>query len=128
MKNTRGFTLIEVMVTIIVVGITTAALSSMFISIRNIQLQSSYYDTAHRAAVRQVEKLRNDSYASLTAGQAIDFTTDIPSTLPSRNGSAVISAPSADLRRVDATVTYKIQGTTRTVVISSLIGEIGITQ
>lgn len=128
MKKEGGFTLVEILITILMVGVASASLTSIFISIRNIQLQSSYYDLANRAAARQIELLRNDSYATLTAGQNINFTSDLPTTLPNRSGTAVISAPSEGLRRVDATVTYKAQGQTRTVTLSSLIGEIGITQ
>ena len=128
MKKNAGFTLVEIIVTIAVLGIATASISSVFISIRNIQLQNRYLDTANRAAAREIESLRNDSYATLVAGTTIDFTSSVPATLPNRSGSAVISSPAADLRRVDATVTYKAQGKTRTVTLSSLIGEIGITQ
>lgn len=128
MRREGGFTLVEVMVTIVMVGIATASLTSIFISIRNVQLQATYYDTADRAAAREIESLRNDSYDSLTAGSTINFTSSLPSILPHASGSAVISSPSADLRRIDATVTYKAQGTTRSVELSSVIGEIGITQ
>ena len=128
MKNDGGFTLVEIVVTILMIGIATASLSSMFITIRNIQLQTAYYNTAHRAAAREIESLRNDSYTTLVAGQTINFTNSVPSILPNRTGSAVISSPSEGIRRIDATVTYKSQGKTRTLTLSSLIGEIGITQ
>jgi len=128
MKNDGGFTLVEIVVTILMIGIATASLSSMFITIRNIQLQTAYYNTAHRAAAREIESLRNDSYTTLVAGQTINFTNSVPPILPNRTGSAVISSPSEGIRRIDATVTYKSQGKTRTLTLSSLIGEIGITQ
>jgi prepilin-type N-terminal cleavage/methylation domain-containing protein len=128
MNKSGGFTLVEIVITILLLGISVASLSSVFISIRNIQVQTGYYDTANRAAAREIESLRNDSYATLTAGQNIDFTADLPANLPGGNGKATISAPSDGLRRVDATVTYTSQGKTRTVTLSSLIGEIGITQ
>lgn len=128
MQKSGGFTLVEVLVTILLLGVCVASLSSLFISIRNIQVQTSRYDTANRAAARQIESLRNDSFATLTAGQTINFTSDLPENLPNRSGIATISAPSEGLRRVDATVTYTSEGKTRTVTLSSLIGEIGITQ
>lgn len=128
MKEEGGFTLVEIIVTIMLLGIATASLSSIFISIRNIQVQTYYFDTANRAASRQIEALRNDSYAGLTAGQTINFTANLPATLPNRSGTAVISSPTEGLRRVDATVSYSSQGKTRSVTVSSLIGEIGITQ
>lgn len=128
MKKDAGFTLVEILMTILLLGVATASITSVFISIRNIQLQSAYYDTAHRAAAREIESLRNDSYASLTAGQTINFTSSLPASLPNATGTAVISAPTESLRRVDATVSYKSQGKTKTFTLSSLIGEIGITQ
>lgn len=128
MKHAGGFTLVEIVVAIMLLGIVTASLSSLFISIRNVQQQTAHYDSANRAVSRQIESLRNDSYSELVAGQTIDFTSSLPTTLPNRSGTAVISAPSDGLRRIDATVTYKSQGKTRTVTQSSLIGEIGITQ
>lgn len=128
MEKNAGFTLVEILVVIAMLGVATASITSVFISIRNIQLQTAYYDSANRAAAREIESLRNDSYVSLTAGQTIDFTSDLPSLLPNRTGQAVISSPSDGIRRVDATVTYRAQGKTRTLTLSSLIGEIGITQ
>lgn len=128
MNKDGGFTLVEIMVTILMVGIATAGLSSIFISIRNVQLQTAMYDTATRAAQRQIESLRNDSYVSLASGSTINFTSSLPTSLPQATGVVAVSTPAADLRRVDVTVTYKAQGVTRTVVESSLIGQIGITQ
>jgi prepilin-type N-terminal cleavage/methylation domain-containing protein len=124
----NGFTLVEIVIAILVFGIATAAISSMFISIRNVQLQTSYYDTANRAAGREIESLRNNGYGSLTDGQVIDFTTSLPALLPHGHATATVSQPTAGLRRIDSTVTYTTEGVTRSVTLSSLIGEIGITQ
>lgn len=124
-----GFTIVELLVTIIIIGIITASLSSLFISTQNIQKKTTYMDTAIRAAQREVEVLRNDNYSTLTAGQTIDFTSQLPTSLPSsRNGTAVVSEPVADLKRVDVTVTYNEGGKQQKVILSSLIGVIGITQ
>jgi prepilin-type N-terminal cleavage/methylation domain-containing protein len=123
-----GFTIVELLVTIAIIGITTASISSIFISIQHIQTQTSYVDTATRAAQREIETLRNDNYAELTPGQTINFTSQLPSSLPGGSGSAQVSQPTSDLRRVDVTVSYKSDGTQRSVELSSLIGVIGIAQ
>jgi prepilin-type N-terminal cleavage/methylation domain-containing protein len=130
MKHSQnGFTIVELLVTILIVGIVTAALSSLFISIQNVQKRTSYVDAAMRAAQREVEVLRNDNYGTLTAGQTIDFTDQLPAILPSsRSGTAVVSEPTADLKRVDVTVSYDEGGKQQKVMLSSLIGVIGITQ
>lgn len=114
--------------TIAIVGITTASLSSLFISIQNVQKQTTYVDTATRAAQREIETLRNDDYSTLTPGQSIDFSDQLPSVLPSASGTVQVSQPATDLRRVDVTVSYKADGDQRNIMLSSLIGVIGITQ
>lgn len=129
MRDSAGFTIVELLVTIAIIGITTASLSSLFISIQNVQRQTVYTDSATRAAEREVETLRNDNYESLTPGQSIDFSDQLPSSLPSGStGSVAVSQPADDLRRVDVTVTYTANGQQRKVELSSLIGVIGITQ
>lgn len=129
MKNTQaGFTIVELLVTIAIIGITTASVSSIFISIQHVQQQTTYTDMATRAAQREIETLRNDNYAELTPGQTLDFSSQLPNALPNATGSAVVSQPTNDLRRVDVSVSYKSEGTQRTIELSSLIGVIGITQ
>lgn len=126
--NSGGFTIVELIVTILLIGIAIGSISGIFISIRNIQLQTALYDTATRAAAQEIESLRNDSYDNLSSGQTIDFTSSLPSILPYASGSVSVSTPAADLRRVDVTVTYLSEGVTRTIEESSIIGQIGITQ
>ena len=56
----KGFTIVELLVAILIIGITTASISSLFISVQGVQRKSSYLDSATRAAQRQVESLRNE--------------------------------------------------------------------
>lgn len=117
------------MVTIILIGLTVGWLSTLFITSQGIQHQTQYTDAATRAAQREIETLRNDNYASLTPGQNIDFSNDLPSGLPSGStGTVEVSQPTSDLRRVDVTVSYQSNGKQRQVTLSSLIGVIGIAQ
>jgi len=129
-KNRQaGFTIVELVVTIAVVGVATAGLSSLFVSTQAIQRKTTYVDTATRAAQREIEDLRNDNYSSLTPGQTIDFTAQLPATLPrGSTGTVQVSQPATDLRRVDVTVSFTSGGSQRNITLSSLIGVIGITQ
>jgi prepilin-type N-terminal cleavage/methylation domain-containing protein len=124
-----GFSLVELVIALAVIGIAAAGITSLFISIRNVQTQTSYVDLATRAAQREIELLRNDNYGSLTPGQTIDFTDQLPGSLPrGRTGTVQVSQPTDDLRRIDVTVKYLSGGQQRTITLSSLIGVIGITQ
>lgn len=127
-SSRSGFTVVEVLVTIIIMGVAIGSISSLFISARNVQVQTLRYDQATRAAAKQIESLRNNNYSSLVSGSTINFTSSLPSSLPNATGTAAISAPAADLRRADVTITYVSYGKTRTVKLSSLIGQIGISQ
>lgn len=128
-QREEGFTIVELLVSIALLGITAAVISATFISIRNIQSRTLYADLATRAAQREVETLRSANYGSLTAGQTIDFTSSLPTQLPkTKNGSVVVSQPATDIRRVDVTVNYTTGGKQRSVVLSSLIGALGLTR
>lgn len=129
MRSQHGFTLAEVMITLVIVGALMIGLGTLFISIQRVQAQASYIETANRAAQREIETLRNGTYNSLTPGQTIDFTAQLPSSLPSgATGTVTVSEPVAGLRRVDAMVTYRYGDISRDVTLSSLIGIIGVTQ
>lgn len=126
-KDQSGFTLVELLVTIVFMGVMIASIANIFISIQNVQKHATWHDQATRAAQRQVETLRSNSYTSLTAGQTIDFTSQLPTSLPgNRSGIVNVSAPSEDIRRIDVTVTYSSGGQTKTVKLTALIGAIGL--
>lgn len=127
--NNFGFTLVELLVTILVVGVIFTGLSNIFISIQRTQVQTNYLETATRAAQQQIESLRNSNFNNLTPGENIDFSDSLPAILPQDStGVVVVSEPTPGLRRVDVTVTYEYGGQTQDVALSSLIGVIGIVQ
>lgn len=127
--DSSGFTLVELLVTIGVLALAMIGIATLFYSIQYTQQQSRYVDAATRAAQREVEILRNNSYNNLQPGQTINFTSDLPDNLPSnRTGTVVVTEPDPGLRRVDVTVRYTSYGRTQEVKLTSLIGVIGISQ
>ncbi|HEX7368124.1 MAG TPA: hypothetical protein VF261_00520 [Candidatus Saccharimonadales bacterium] len=126
--NDEGLTIVELIVTIIVLGILVIAITNLFIGIQHEQRQAGFLVSATHAAQTEVETLRNNSYTSLTNGQTIDFTSQLPSNLPQATGTVQVSTPAADLRRVDVTVSYAADNSTHQVTLSSIIGVIGISQ
>lgn len=123
----EGFTLIEMLITIVVLGIAITAISMLYFDMQNVQTASRNLDLATRAAQTEIEVLRNNSYNSLTPGQNIDFTSSLPAQLSGgKSGTVVVSQPADGLRRVDVTVDYTDNGTAKSVELSSTIGVIGI--
>lgn len=128
-KGEDGFTLIELIVTITIMGILIVGIVNLYITIETSQRKSYHLEVANRAGERQIEVLRNAQFGSLTPGEDIDFTTSLPNDLPEpRSGIVEVSEPESGLRRVDVTITYKDGGGSRTIRQSSLIGIIGISQ
>lgn len=127
--NQSGFTLVELAITVAVMGIFISGVVSLFVNIQNAQTHTRYLESATYAAQTEIESLRTINYNNLSEGQTIDFTNQLPDTLPSGStGTVVVSEPIVGLKRVDVTVTYSYKGQTRNVSLSSLIGVLGITQ
>ena len=124
-----GFTIVELLVTIVVLGIVIGSLGGLYYLMQITEVQSQHYDLAVRAARTEIEELRNNGYASLTPGSSINFTSSLPAQLPhDKQGSVAISQPLPELRRVDVTITYTDHGKSQTVELSSNIGIVGLGQ
>lgn len=124
-----GFTLVELLVAVVVLGIAIAGISGLYYNMQVMQARSQNRDIATRAARTEIEVLRNNSYASLQPNTTLDFTSSLPTSLPSdRTGSVAITQPVDGLRRVDVSVTYTDHGQGEKVELSSDIGIIGIGQ
>lgn len=127
-RKESGFTLVELLVSIAVIGIVVTVVTTLFLSIQSTQRRTAYMETATRAAQRQMESLRNNNYNNLTAGQSIDFTNQLPASLQDRSGTVTVSEPSPGLKRVDISVVYYEGDDQQEVNLSSLVGILGITQ
>ena len=124
-----GFTLVELLISIAVIGIVGVGIAALFYTVQYTQRRALYHDTATRAVQREIEVLRNSSYNSLPNGQDIIFTNDLPDILPgNKSGRVRVSEPTPGIKRVDVVVIYYDKGQKQEVNMSSLIGVIGIAQ
>lgn len=129
MKDQSGFTIVELLATIVVFGIASLGIANLFYSMQYVQQQASHLDIATRAAQREVEVLRNNTYNALVVGQTIDFSSSLPDALPqNKSGTVTVTEPSPGLKRVDVSVTYMDGSKQQQVQLSSIIGVLGLSK
>ena len=61
-----GFTLVELLISIAVIGIVGVGIAALFYTVQYTQRRALYHDTATRAVQREIEVLQNSSYNSTT--------------------------------------------------------------
>jgi prepilin-type N-terminal cleavage/methylation domain-containing protein len=129
LKNKEdGFTLVEIIVSIVVIGIVVTTVTGLMLLIQSTQRRTSYMETATRSAQLQMESLRNNNYNNLVVGENVDFTNQLPTSLKNKSGTVIVSEPYTGLKRVDISVVYSEGSTQQEVKLSSLVGILGITQ
>jgi len=127
LKHRDGFTVVELLVTIVVSGVIISAIFALFMTIQGTQRSAILMSSATRAGEAKIESLRNLTYTSLPLGET-DFTSELPSNLRGAKGTLIVTDKEAGIRRVDITITYKDSSKERRVELSSLIGRLGIGQ
>jgi prepilin-type N-terminal cleavage/methylation domain-containing protein len=128
-ENKKGFSIVELVVAIALLGGLAASASSFVLGINNIQKRVKHRESALRTAQNQMETLRNEKYNTLENGVDIDFTSSLPDDLPpNKSGTVSVSEPMAGIKRVDVVVSYQDGNTPHTVKLSSLIGQIGLSK
>lgn len=128
-QKEAGFTLVELLVTIVITGLVVVAVSTLLITIEGTQRSTRLLETATRAGEQEIESLRNNSYNTLEPGEDIIFSDELPEALPEpRSGVVEVSEPIDGVRRVDVSIGYRDGNKQKTVRLSSLIGQIGVGQ
>lgn len=127
LQKQQGFTIIESLTGIVVIGVIVLGVATIFWTGQAHLQRSEAYDAAVREANRKIESMRNNTYSALAAGEIDDFSDELPSSLPSGStGTVAISEPESGLKRVDVTIEYTVNGQQEEVKMSSMIGILGI--
>ena len=127
-RTSDGFTLVELLVSIAVAAIVTAALSQVVTSYVHVAQRGRYLNLANAYAEAKIESLRNTGYNGLSLGTT-SLTGELPTQLPpSRSASMTITSPSSGIKQVDLTISYKDQGQSNTYSYTTYVGELGVGQ
>jgi prepilin-type N-terminal cleavage/methylation domain-containing protein len=129
-KLTNGFTILEVVVTIVVASLVISGLSVMVNNIRVINNRSGDLVQINSIIEDKIEQLRSRTYLSLSNGN-YDFTNELPPTIAkSKQASYAVSSVngSSYLKKVVLTITYNDFGKAKTLSYVTYIGELGVGQ
>lgn len=128
-KSDSGFSIVELLIAIAMIGVIAGSATSFLVGINNIQQKISYKENALRAATTEMESLRNAKYNTLENGVNIDFTADLPENLPNdKQGIVYISEPVTGLKKVIVEVTYTESSKQQKVKLVTMIGQIGLSK
>lgn len=122
----RGFTIVEVVVTIGVFGIGMVTLATLMASVQQSQRSARYLEVATQAARAKIEKIRNSEFDTITSGAS--FTSDLPAGLPAGStGTVTVSVPANAPRskHVDAKIVYPVGSLSKEVTISAYVDKPG---
>ncbi len=123
-----GFTLVELLVTIAVAAVVTLSLNQIVTNYVHLNERGRYLNLANSFAEAKIETLRNQGFNALNTGTTSltsQLTTQLP---PSRSASMTVTSPTAGLKQVDLTVSYKDQGKIVSYTYTTYVGELGVGQ
>lgn len=127
-ENAPGFTIVELLVTLVASAVMIGAVSLAVNSQSVIAQRHRDLVIANAYANSKVEELRSKGFLGLANGTT-DITGELPDELKApRNASLVISAYSTSIKEVDLSITYSERGTSRTLTYTTYIGELGVGQ
>jgi len=132
-NNQRGFTILEVVVTITVAGFIMIGLSVMMTNLYAVSDKSRDLILVNSTAEDKFEDLRSSTFLGLSDG-TYDFTTELPTSLGEPRSASYTIADSSlanvgpAVKEITMTITYTNRGSASTYEYSGYIGELGVGQ
>lgn len=127
-SSQAGFTLVELLVAIAVGAVVTLSLTQVVTGYIHLSQRGRYLNMTNAYAEAKIEALRNQGYNAVAVGTT-NLAAELPSKLPpGKSGNMVVTQPSAGLKQVDLTLSYKDQGQDNTYTYRTYLGELGVGQ
>lgn len=126
-----GFSLVEILIATVVIGMMVIAFGNIFIAIGSMQRENDNLYIANKAAEGVIEGLRNNHFNTLVAdGIPHEYTSEVSNYyLPDpKQATVTITEPTPGLKRIEVSVTWKEGGRDKEVRQSAMLGQIGIAQ
>lgn len=126
-----GFTLVEIIVTIIVFALILPAVAAMVVSLQSINDRAREFSMVHALAQNKIEELRSEGFITVENG-TYPFTDELPDTL-SRPRLAeytvgLVDPDDPSLKQIVIEISYNDRGEQRTLTYETYLGELGVGQ
>lgn len=120
-RDSRGFTIPELLATLFVLSIAFLSFSTLFLTIRSVTERTSDFVLANTVAFAKVQEIENQSFSSIPVGtspdfQVEDFSDDIDPDLLESEGYVRIQEISPTLKYVEVEVEF-LNGNSRREII-----------
>lgn len=133
-QSQDGFSAIEMLVTILIIGLVFSTAVTSFNTFNSISTKSRQISTANTAAYSKLQDYENRSFANIPSpgaggsfAQVENFGSSIPTFLPSpRTGTVQVRSVSSSLKQVVVTLTYGQDSNRRTFEYSTYIQQTGV--
>jgi len=127
-KNESGFTLVELMTAIVIGAFFFGAVSTLISNNSHLANRSRDVAATNAFVENKVEELRSAGYLSLSNGNS-NITSELPDELrPPRSATVNVTSASTSVKKVEISVGYNEQGSTKTYSYTTYIGELGVGQ
>ena len=129
-----GFSIVELLITLIIIGVAFGAFVTTFTTIQNINKKAIDINVANGAAFSKMQEYENKNFTNLpttsptgTLVQVEDFSTSLPTTLQgTRSGIVYINTVSPTLRQVVVNITFGSGASQRQIEYANFIQKNGL--
>ncbi len=115
----RGFTLVEMMVAILLLGVGMMALAALTTTVTRANVQSSSRTVASSLAQERMERFRTEPYATIAAGNDARM---VDGVAYSRTWTVATNDPAPGLKTVSVTVSWSTRGKPHSSTLTTILG------
>jgi type IV pilus modification protein PilV len=115
----RGFTLIEMMVAILLIGVGLMGVAALSTTVTRANQQSAAITAASSLAQERIERFRTEDYAAIASGSD---TRTLDGITYSRSWTVTANDPAAGLKTIAVTVSWTTRGRTHQTTLSTIRG------
>ncbi|MBI1857106.1 type II secretion system protein [Candidatus Saccharibacteria bacterium] len=128
MQNSKGFTIIELLIAMGVMALTIPSLTISLLNLTTINNRSRDLALANIIISNKAEQIRSSGFNSLSA-TTTDFSSELPAELASpKNASYTVTMPSSSIANITFTINYKDYNKTKTLTYKTIVSELGVGQ